>query len=528
MPSRAFHRYLLLVVAAGCSSSSSGGGQDAGLIAGPGEDAVLPGTLERDGPISGNLPGPDAGAGTSVVGLWQGAYKVNGDQSNTPVPLDVVIDQSSTVYLGFDHLAGMGLGTISATGDMLVTVTGTAGSTITYTGHFEGDSGSGSWTDLAGDYAGTWALTRRQGATVAPGLRAICDEIAPCTTGPTQPYSPSAVVGCVFAFVDPSPSTKILVDRLASCRPAASCDALFACYSAGSLADVYVSQSGSDANSGATPGQAKRTLNAAITATSANGTVHIATGTYQENVLISRPLTLQGGYDAAFSRIDPVASPVTIDGRGLAVAVAAMLATTPARLALKNLRVINGLADGLMAGSGGGLSVGWAPTEVNLENCTFSGNRAAHGGGAIKVNNGGGLTLTGCTFQDNTAGGNGGAVQVNDSTLVVTGCTLEGNTANDNAGGAIDGNRSTVTVSATTIRNNRGPRYGGGINLWESKATIDGCTITGNQAISNGGGVAVGGAGGAESYSLKNSTVTGNSPDQVSGPYTDLGGNTLK
>jgi hypothetical protein len=83
-------------------------------------------------------------------------------------------------------------------------------------------------------------------------------------------------------------------------------------------------------------------------------------------------------------------------------------------------------------------------------------------------------------------------------------------------------------VSATTIRNNRGPRYGGGINLWESKATIDGCTITGNQAISSGGGVAVGGGGGAESYSLKNSTVTGNSPDQVSGPYTDLGGNTLK
>jgi predicted outer membrane repeat protein len=523
MRSRYLCGNLLFVVAVtGCSSASGGGGQDAAAVAGPGEDAVPPGPGDP-----GNPPEADASTGTSVVGLWQGAYTVGVDSGSSPVRLDVVIDQTSTVYLGLNHLEGKGLGTISATGDILVTVSGTAGSAVTYVGHFEGDSGSGTWSNVVGDYAGTWALTRRQGVTVAPGLRAICDELMPCTTNPNQPSDASGVVGCMFAMVDPSPAMKVLLDRFLSCRPAPSCDVLWACYSAGSLADVYVSTTGNDASSGAAPSLAKRTLNAAVAATQANGTVHIATGTYQENVLISRPLTLQGGYDATFSGIDPAAFPVTIDGRGLDVAVSAMLPTPSARLALKGVRVINGVADGMMSRSGGGLSAGWAAAEISLESCTFSGNRAAQGGGAIKVNNGGVLTLTGCTFQSNTAGGNGGAVQVNDGTLIVTGCLLEGNTSNDNGGGAIDSNSSTVTISATTISNNRGPRYGGGINVYQCKATIDGCTITGNQSSSNGGGIYFSG-GGTESYSLKNSTVTGNSPNQVGGSYADLGGNTLK
>jgi predicted outer membrane repeat protein len=521
MRSRCFCGCVLFVVAVvGCSSSSGGGGQDAAPLAGPGDDAVPPGA---GGP--GSPPVADASTGTSVVGLWQGAYTVDTSPGSSPVPLDVIIDETGTVYLGLDRLAGMGLGTISAAGDILVTVSGTAGSTVTYTGHFEGNGGSGIWTNVAGDYAGTWALTRRQGVTVAPGLRAICDEIAPCTTDPSRTSDPSSVVGCMFAMVDPSPAMKVLVDRILSCRPAATCDALWACYSAGSLPDVFVSATGNDANTGALPAQAKRTLNAAIAVAAANGTVHIATGMYQENVLISRPLTLQGGYDAAFSAIDPVACPVTIDGRGLDSAISVMLRTTSpsARLALKALHVINGLADGLMSKSGGGMIADATfGEEITIEDSTFSGNRAAQGGGAIKVNNGGVLTLTGCTFESNVAGGNGGAVQVNDGTLVVTGCLLEGNTSNDNGGGAIDSNNSTVTISASTIRNNRGPHYGGGINLWESQATI-----TGNQAISNGGGISFGGSG-AEAYVLKNSTVTGNSPNQVSGSYTDLGGNTLK
>jgi hypothetical protein len=61
---------------------------------------------------------------------------------------------------------------------------------------------------------------------------------------------------------------------------------------------------------------------------------------------------------------------------------------------------------------------------------------------------------------------------------------------------------------------------------WNSHAAIDGCTITGNQAGKGGGGVSVG-PGGAESYSIKNSTLAGNTPDPVNGSYANLGGNTL-
>jgi hypothetical protein len=498
---------------AGGASSAAGQGVDnahAGSAGAGGNASVLP---------------PDD-AGTSIVGLWEGSYRIDGSPDSGAVPLQAIIDPDRNVYLGVDHLRGRGLGTISATGELIVTVTGTAGSTVSYAGRIEGDGGSGTWSNSGDGTAGTWTVTRQDGVTVDPGTRAICD--GPCWTNPDAATDPAAMVTCMFLHVAPSPAAKVLLDRLASCSNTADCDALFACVGAGSLADVYVSASGNDTHSGATPGQAKRTLNAAISVTQANGTVHIAEGSYAENVLISRPLTLQGGYDVAFTRVDPVASPTTIDGRGLDSAISVMLLTpSPARLALKALNVTNGAADGILGVSGGGLRiVTGAVEQVDLEDCVFSANRAVGSGGGLQVNDGT-LTVNNCTFEGNTTDGNGGGLQVNDGTLTVIDCILEGNTANDNGGGAIDANRSTVTVTDTTVGSNQCSKYGGGIHVYECDAIIDGCTVSGNAAGLNGGGVYFS-SGNAETYALADTTVTGNVPNQVGGEYADLGGNTLE
>ena len=51
---------------------------------------------------------------------------------------------------------------------------------------------------------------------------------------------------------------------------------------------------GSDANDGATPGTALKTIQAGLDAVSAGGEVRVAAGTYAENLVVSTPLTLRG------------------------------------------------------------------------------------------------------------------------------------------------------------------------------------------------------------------------------------------
>jgi hypothetical protein len=447
----------------------------------------------------------DSATATSLVGLWDGTYLTTG-QTGNPVLLEVIIDTSNVVYLTVVGTSDSGTGTLSASGDVVITVSGTDGGNVSFSGHFEGDRGSGSWSNTSNAHTGTWTVVRRPGVIVDASLRARCDTLAPCMGAPSATPDPSTmmptVMHCMFAFVEPSPSAVGLMNRLTACSPASTCDALWSCYGAGSLSQAYVATTGDDANDGASATAPKRTINAAIAAVQANGTVRIAAGTYRENLLISRPVTLQGGYDAGFTRIDPVASPVVIDGQGLDATLTAFVpapGVAPARLILRGLGIKNGFASGGMGARGGGLRMMAPLTEVVIEDCVFSGNHAQ---------------------------GNGGAMAVDNSVLTVLRTTIEDNTCDGNAGGGIDINRSTATVTSSILRNNHSANWGGGFNAWDSKATLDSCTITGNQAGQGGGGVAIG-PGGAESYAIKDSTLTANTPNAVSGSYANLGGNTL-
>ena len=153
------------------------------------------------------------------------------------------------------------------------------------------------------------------------------------------------------------------------------------------------------------------------------------------------------------------------------------------------------------------------------------------GGGGTRVGNGG---VTG-TPND----GYGGAI-LNFGTLTLSGCNLgaavnvpvQYNSAE--YGGAI-ANFGTMTVSSCFMAGNSAyggaigrtfvPSEGGGIYN-AGTLTVSGCNMVENSANGAGGGIY--NAGTAAALTVSHSIFSGNSPDAISGPYTDGGHNIFK
>jgi hypothetical protein len=207
-------------------------------------------------------------------------------------------------------------------------------------------------------------------------------------------------------------------------------------------------------------------------------------------------------------------------------------------LAINKNLAIQGPGAGLLAIDGGGsygtriFAVGPAAT-LSLSGLTLrSGDGRASiyssdyydgDGGAIL--NFGKLTVSGCTLSDNSAY-HGGAL-ANFGTLTVTGSTLSNNSVPSGYYGIGGGiyNTGWLSVSGCTLSGNSAS-YGGGIYN-AGTATVSGCTLTGNSgyldAFTNGGG----GISNSGTLTVSNSYFSGNTPDNISGPYTDGGGNTF-
>jgi predicted outer membrane repeat protein len=149
-------------------------------------------------------------------------------------------------------------------------------------------------------------------------------------------------------------------------------------------------------------------------------------------------------------------------------------------------------APGTKAGGFGGGIWNFLGT-LTVNKSLFSGNLATHGGGGIL--NEGQLTVSNSSFLDNTTDGSseGGGIW-NFGTMTASNCLFVGNVAG--FGGGIFNDGGTVTVTGSTFANNTGLLDGG--------------------AIYN----AFGG-----SLSVGTSVFAGNTPENIVGPFTDLGGN---
>ncbi len=143
-------------------------------------------------------------------------------------------------------------------------------------------------------------------------------------------------------------------------------------------------------------------------------------------------------------------------------------------------------------GGGGMTNFGSSPT---VTNCSFSGNTASDGAGMFNVNSSN-PTVTNCTFSGNSAAFGGGMGNFVDSSPTVTNCTFSGNTA----------------------------AFGGGMGNDSSSPTVTNCSFGGNTASIVGGGM-------FNDNSSPMITTCGfcfNTPDQIDGPFTDGGGNSLE
>jgi hypothetical protein len=147
---------------------------------------------------------------------------------------------------------------------------------------------------------------------------------------------------------------------------------------------------------------------------------------------------------------------------------------------------------------GGGALIISSPT---ISNCIFDNNFAEY----INDGYGGGLfygdtatqcdsVFTDCIFTNNTSDDVGGGVFGYNGTPEFVNCTIMGNTSYASGGGMYSGNDTPILTNCF-ITNNTAP-YGGGIR-------------SNNNLI------------------LFSTTVCGNTPDQIEGPWTDGGGNTV-
>jgi hypothetical protein len=153
-------------------------------------------------------------------------------------------------------------------------------------------------------------------------------------------------------------------------------------------------------------------------------------------------------------------------------------------------------------------------------------NGSSDYGGAIL--NGGVLTLTGCTMSGNNALLDGGAIY-NSGSLTLAGCTVSGNSAADSGGGIYNPFATNLTLNGCTLSNNTAAVDGGGLYNGGG-ATVSGCTVSGNSAGSyafSGGGIYNDPYGARLTLTVSNSHFSSNTPDAISSPYIDGGGNTF-
>lgn len=344
---------------------------------------------------------------------------------------------------------------------------------------------------------------------------------------------------------------------------------LAACSTPGSdESQWYVSPFGNDSNVCHSRSTACRTVATVIQRARNNDTIHIANGTYNENLILDKSLALIGqsiggtvidghGKGSVITiPVDPAGAGYTVHIEslfitdGASAAGAGLNVTGNHSLYLHNMKIIGNVA----SDRGGGLYINSLGLVV-LDAVQVMQNSALNEGGGIYFTGGPGgyayssMEIIGSTISGND-GLNGGGVYANGR-LNVSNTTIEENRARDSGGGLY--NAHEVTVILSKINRNKADMTGGGIcsednemegnPIFIAETTIDGnqakegggiynrgilkleaSTVSNNLAVTNGGGVWNGGIGNGKwnyMYSI-NSTISGNKALRGAGIWDGL------
>ncbi len=216
------------------------------------------------------------------------------------------------------------------------------------------------------------------------------------------------------------------------------------------------------------------TIQGAIDASTNGDTIYISLGTYYEHDITigGKGITIRG----------PIWPQVTIDAQQKG---SVFICDSKDTAVFEYLVISGGNAP-----SGGGMSIYYSnPT---LKYCTFTDNI----GGGVNAGWGSHPTFTYCTFVNNTNYNGGGLY-----------CNWGGN----------------ITLEGCIFKNNTATYRGGGMYGYSYSVTLTNCTLEGNTADVDGGGI----YSDISNFELTDTIVCGNTLEQISGDYTDGGGNVI-
>ncbi len=242
------------------------------------------------------------------------------------------------------------------------------------------------WTAISGKW---WASHNDD----VSGSRGNCTQGAPCTLSQFLDDFPDATIAGRVVFKAGSNWTTftgnvddftIGVDDLAGHTTETTYDFENRCTTA-----CYVATTGDDTNSGLTPADPMKTIQAGVDQVSATGTVIVAAGTYVEDVALTKAVTLVGAADQASIISGPMngARPQTVNITAAGVVVNGFTITREGNAAAtwnNNLNTAGVAITGVAA---------------EIENSRFTGNRTA-----INVTNGSGTSIHNNVVDGNRTG----------------------------------------------------------------------------------------------------------------------------
>lgn len=228
--------------------------------------------------------------------------------------------------------------------------------------------------------------------------------------------------------------------------------------------DCYVDPNGDDSNGGASASDAKKTIQAAVNQVSPNGTVHIAAGTYNENVTVAKDgLTLSGA-----SKATTILQSSNCTGDGIT------LSGSRSGFTLEDLSVA-GFSSGIFLGVGSDTQTNITIEDVDTSNNCVHGIYAQAG---VYTN----MIVNRVTALNNgSTSTNGRGIWVINgikSKISITNGTFSGNKLTGIDFG--DGNVSDLTITGNTVENNGDA----GISVLGAKG---GANLVGNNTVRNNG-----------------------------------------
>ncbi|MBP1927754.1 hypothetical protein J2741_000301 [Methanolinea mesophila] len=249
-------------------------------------------------------------------------------------------------------------------------------------------------------------------------------------------------------------------------------------------------------------------IQAAVDAASDGDTIVLKRGTYYENVVINKSVTLIG-FGPGETVINGDTGNVVIAGGVINVTKPGILSSGPS-VTLVGMTITGGTAH-----YGGGIFND--DGSVDLSWISIQDNSASLSGGGIYTM-GGTVTMDGnTTVAGNTAPVGGGVVNDGSTLTMDSGSAITGNTAQ--AGGGVENVQGTLVMNnGSSISGNSATYNGGGVYSWfSSTITMNGGSITGNTAeTGTGGGIYTDSS---SPVNKNGGTVSNNTPDNIAYEY---------